>query len=219
MIKVHPDDSRTVFKFCREFPGVFAFSSCYAITHIKKRSEKYYLPWRLHISRHDSSHQNHKHKYWYKHLLNQTRAEASESLRCPFRTQEDHSLPLLHKAGLKSFHHHEWAKNERQGQGLQIQSICYTRETGTENNKKIPVSTMRNASFVRIFMVDNFLITAIPLSPYGFYNLRLIWIFFNFSPQITHMYHHCIICPVIIGFFPYRFIQMLCGKYLSAMFD
>ena len=67
--------------------------------------------------------------------------------------------------------------------GIPVLGICYGSQL------MICLLYTSNASFVRIFMVDNFLITAIPLSPYGFYNLRLIWIFFNFSPQITHMYH------------------------------
>ena len=64
-----------------------------------------------------------------------------------------------------------------------------------------------------------FLITAIPLSPDSFDKNRIFWIFFNFFPQISDMYHDRVIGAVIIRLFPHSFIEVFRGKNLMSVCD
>ena len=74
------------------------------------------------------------------------------------------------------------------------------------------------ADCVRIFRSLNRLITAVPLSPDGLDQRRILWILFNLKAQITNVYHDRVVSSTIVRFVPHRLVEALCGEDLAAVF-
>ena len=73
------------------------------------------------------------------------------------------------------------------------------------------------ADCVRIFILRNRLITAVPLSPYGLNKRRILRVLLDLKPEIADVDHDRVVGSVVIRFIPHGFIEMLGGEDLPAV--